>query len=77
MTQKTIFQVSFNPMLWLNLLAVVFVILKLSGALNWHWGWVLLPWFVSLGLWAWGLSIRALGNHVLRKSRRNHPAFQR
>ena len=43
----------------LDLLAVVFIVLKLSGVITWPWLWVLAPWWIPL-TFALGIMIASI-----------------
>lgn len=43
----------------LDLLAVVFIVLKLSGVITWSWLWVLAPWWIPL-TFALGIMIASI-----------------
>lgn len=34
----------------LDILGIVFVVLKLTGVINWSWWWVLSPFFISIAI---------------------------
>lgn len=40
-----------------TILTVVFVVLKLTGNINWHWGWVLSPLWITLVLYVFGSAV--------------------
>lgn len=41
-------------------LGIVFVVLKLCGVIGWSWWWVLVPWWIALGLTLVVLAILAV-----------------
>ena len=46
-----------------GLLAIVFIVLKLCGVINWAWGWVLAPIWISVSIVIVCAIILALLNH--------------
>lgn len=74
MTKSKTFTFQFSPIFWLNLLAVIFVLLKLTGVIHWAWGWVFFPWFVSMALWTWGATLLLIGRIMVARAKRAHPA---
>lgn len=50
MTQSTTQTVAVRSWPWPALLTIVFVVLKLTGAIAWSWWWVLSPLWISAGL---------------------------
>jgi hypothetical protein len=77
MTKTKTFSFTINPVLLLSTLSLVLVILKSIGVLNWATGWLLLPWFIGMGMWLVGITTRIVAAHLVRRAKHNHPAFQR
>ena len=44
----------------LDVLAIIFIVLKCVGVINWSWWWVLSPIFASIGLGIIVISIKAI-----------------
>ena len=50
-----------------GVLGIVFIVLKLVGAINWSWWWVLSPFWIGLAIWA--LVVLVIGAAALAAKR--------
>lgn len=46
---------------FLELLTIIFIVLKVLGIITWSWGLVLLPFFIALGIYALIFALISLG----------------
>lgn len=58
-----------------GLLGIVFIVLKLTGVINWSWVWVLCPFWIGIVLYA--VIVLAILGYTIARDRKNRKRMER
>lgn len=58
-----------------GLLGIVFIVLKLTGVINWSWVWVLCPFWIGIVLYA--AIVLAILGYTIARDRKNRKRMER
>jgi small Trp-rich protein len=58
-----------------GLLGIVFIVLKLTGVINWSWVWVLCPFWIGIVLYA--VIVLAILGYTIARERKNRKRMER